>query len=81
MPQVTITAPEGVRLNVTTQKREEKVSIVTRQGYDSEGNPAILHENGPKITVWTPQTVDLIATGSRDYEVNADQRIVVEAAS
>jgi len=81
MPTVTVTAAEGERLNIRVQTRVEKASIVQTHGFDEQGNPAISTAYGPKVTTWPDQRIDTIASESRSYVVDADNRIVVEPAA
>lgn len=80
MPTVTVTAAEGDRIMIRLQKRTEKASIVQTQGYDETGNPALTTSYGPKVTTWPDQSIDTLASESRTYTVDADNRIVVEPA-
>lgn len=80
MPTVTITAAEGEKLQVRVQKREQKASTITTQGYDSEGNPTIVHAYGPKVTTWPDANIVSFVGEARDFEVNDEVRIVVEVA-
>ncbi|TWA89569.1 hypothetical protein [Bradyrhizobium stylosanthis] len=81
MPLVTVTAAEGERLQIRLQKRVEKASIVQTHGFDEQGNPTLVSAFGAKVTTWPDQGVDTIASESRSYTVDADNRIVVEPAA
>lgn len=81
MPTVTVTASEGERLNIRVQAKLEKASIIQTHGFDEQGNPALTTSYGPKVTTWPDQRIDTIASESRSYTVDADNRIVVEPAA
>ena len=81
MPQVTVTAPEGVKLTVRLQSKVEKASIIQTQGYDSDGNPSIVTSFGPKTTTWPDQSIDNLASEARQYTVDDTNRIVVELSA
>ncbi|MBO4228026.1 hypothetical protein [Bradyrhizobium neotropicale] len=78
MPTVTVTAAEGEKLLVRLQKRTVKASVVTQHGFDEAGNPAVTTSLGPKVTTWPDQSIETFASESRQYTVDADNRVVVE---
>lgn len=78
MPTVSVTAAEGQKLLVRLQKRQDKASTITAQGHDADGNPTIVTSFGPKITVWPDQSLDHLASETRSYAVDDQNRIVVE---
>lgn len=80
MPTVTVTAAEGERLKIRIQKRVEKATLVQAHGYDENGNHAITTAYGPKATTWPDQSIENLVSDTRSYYVDADNRIVVEAA-
>jgi hypothetical protein len=80
MPTVTVTAAEGDRVNIRVQRKVEKASVVQTHGFDEHGNPSLVSSYGPKVTTWPDQRIDTIASESRSYTVDADNRIVVEPA-
>lgn len=75
---VTVTAPEGQVLNVRIQRATEKASVVTTQGFDAEGNPAMVQAFGPKVTTWPDERLDRIVSDTRNYSLETTQRLVIE---
>jgi hypothetical protein len=78
MPTVTVTAAEGEKITVRLQKREDKASVITTQGFDESGNPTIVQAFGPKTTTWPDQSIDNLASETRSYTVNDQNRIIIE---
>lgn len=79
MPIVSVTAPEGVQLRVRKQGRVEKPTTITTEGFDEHGAPALVKSFGPKVTTWPDTAIEHFATETREYTVDADNRIIVEA--
>lgn len=78
MPVVKIEAPEGVVFNVRKQGRVEKPTVITTQGYDEHGEPKMVQSFGPKATTWPDVEIVTFASEAREFNVDADNRIVVE---
>jgi hypothetical protein len=78
MTDVTITAAEGQALSVRVQRATERASVITTQGYDAEGNQAIVQSFGPKVTTWPDERLDRIVSEPRTYSIEPTQRLVVE---
>lgn len=76
---VKVEAPEGVTVVATVEKKTLKASVITEQGFDENGNPAIVTRHGPKQTVWEAKSTDQFATEVRTYDLAADERVVASA--
>lgn len=81
MPTVTVTAAEDEKLQIRTQKRVMKTSVVQTQGFDENGEPSVVSSFGPKVATWPDVKIDHIAAESRAFEIDGETRIVVEPFS
>lgn len=79
MPSVTVTAPEGVQLRSRVQVLVQKPQIITTQGFNEHGEPSMVQSFGPKVDTWPDQDISVFASESRDFEVSATQRVIIEA--
>lgn len=81
MAQITITAADGQRLIVRKQRLEMKPSVITEQGFDAQGNPAMTQKFGPKQPTWPEVEATTIASEVRGFDVEPKtERLIVEIA-
>lgn len=64
MPQINVTAPDGVMVKVHIQSKS------AHQGFDEH--------TGEKMWGWKDDKIEAFASEMRSYEVNVDKRIIVE---
>lgn len=92
MSTIAITAPEGVRLDVTIERQVErqqqvqtivestrKLTMVDGEGHTLDADVTVpsLKVTTETVQVWEPQSVSSFATDRREFTLGPGERLVV----